>query len=173
MLTQWRFWISDHLPRFVGQTASPKKHVLLSGCWIGILIMVYCNPDLTRQHNPLYPLNNQGPFFHCSTVKPQAWCPVLIADKPANTFPCRCFNWALVLVLCVPNHAGFARPVSWVWDYLSKRRAQGLMNLNTLYDWHMKDNKLCSSTMKRINTFCCAGVFGQHHQPQQKNTSAL
>ena len=29
--------------------------------------MVYYNPHTTGKYNPLYTLNNQGPFFHCST----------------------------------------------------------------------------------------------------------
>ena len=29
--------------------------------------MVYYNPHITGQYNPLYNLNNQG-FFHCSLV---------------------------------------------------------------------------------------------------------
>ena len=37
-----------------------------SGCWIGMVVMVDYNPDVTVQHNPLYTLSNQGPVFHCS-----------------------------------------------------------------------------------------------------------
>ena len=28
--------------------------------------MVYYNPPITGEYNPLYKLNNQGPLFHCS-----------------------------------------------------------------------------------------------------------
>ena len=34
-----------------------------TGCFIGILIMVYSNPHMTGQYNPLYSLNNQGFVF--------------------------------------------------------------------------------------------------------------
>ena len=36
-----------------------------TGWLIGILILVYYNPHITGQYNPLYNLTNQG-FFHCS-----------------------------------------------------------------------------------------------------------
>ena len=36
-----------------------------TGWLIGILIMVYYNPYITGQYNPLYNLTNQG-LFHCS-----------------------------------------------------------------------------------------------------------
>ena len=41
-----------------------------TGCLIGILIMVYYDPYITGQYNPLYSLTNQG-FFHCSIVSYQ------------------------------------------------------------------------------------------------------
>ena len=34
-----------------------------TGCLIGILTMVYCNPHITGQYNPLYNPNNQGFFI--------------------------------------------------------------------------------------------------------------
>ena len=42
-----------------------------TGCLIGILTMVYCNPYVIGSYNPLYTLNNQG-VFHCSG-SPKRW----------------------------------------------------------------------------------------------------
>ena len=47
-------------------SSEPEKKTLTfqyTGCLIGILIMVYSNPDKNGLHNPLYTLSNQGPFF--------------------------------------------------------------------------------------------------------------
>ena len=42
------------------------------GKLIGILIMVYYNPYITGEYNPLYTLNNQV-FFHGSDDVPFQW----------------------------------------------------------------------------------------------------
>ena len=39
-----------------------------TGWLIGILIMVYYNPYISGQYNPLYNQTNQG-FFHCSVAQ--------------------------------------------------------------------------------------------------------
>ena len=51
-----------------------------TGCFIGILIMVYRNPHRTGQYNSLYTLNN--PFFHCSGGQMAASAP----GNDANNF---------------------------------------------------------------------------------------
>ena len=47
----------------------PSYFPLNPGWLIGILTMVYYNPHITGQYNPLYNPNNQG-FFHCSLEAP-------------------------------------------------------------------------------------------------------
>ncbi len=42
-----------------------------NGCVFKRNIMVYYNPYITGQYNPLYTLNNQGPFFNCSEINPK------------------------------------------------------------------------------------------------------
>ena len=56
--TSWTSW--NILP--VCSFLFPKYY---TGCLIGNLRMVYYNPHITGQHNPLYTLNNLG-FLHCS-----------------------------------------------------------------------------------------------------------
>ena len=54
--------VSFHYP------LEPRKNPLsfcYTGWLIGILVMVYYNPYITGEYNPLYNPTNQG-FFHCS-----------------------------------------------------------------------------------------------------------
>ena len=44
----------------------PSYFPLNHGCLIGILTMVSYSPHCRVVFYPLYTLNNQGPFFHCS-----------------------------------------------------------------------------------------------------------
>ena len=46
----------------------PSYFPLSNGCLIGILTMVSYSPHSCVVFYPLYTLNNQGPFFHCSYI---------------------------------------------------------------------------------------------------------
>ncbi len=106
--TQWIFWNSYHLPGFGGTNGR---------IWVSKLSTLVGNCCLQMDWVGLYP----------GTCCQVSVCPVLIADKPANTFPCRCFNWALVLVINVGRFHEWTRFFS---------QAQGLMNVKTLWLTH-------------------------------------
>ena len=71
-----------------------------TGWLIGILIMLYYNPYITGQYNPLYTLNNQG-FFHCShglMDVPQQSASSIISfwggsNLRVSQVPCMAFAW--------------------------------------------------------------------------------
>ena len=56
-----------------------------TSCLIGILTMVYYNPHITGQYNPLYNLNNQG-FFHCSGRNSRIRAPGLMMNKKRTSW---------------------------------------------------------------------------------------
>ena len=72
------YWNIPHLSH------GKKKRVfsIVNGCLTGILIMVYYNPHIIWQYNPLYTLNNHQAFFHCSLETQQTnWIPLALRVK--------------------------------------------------------------------------------------------
>ena len=66
----FQFFMPEQNPK---QQKGAKNSPWNTGWFIGTLIMVCYCPYITGKYNPLYTLNNHGPFFHCSCYFAVIW----------------------------------------------------------------------------------------------------